>query len=585
MKDPTRTTMFKHHFFLDSLLLLLSFFRPVATGHCQLFPRSVCRKPAPFVPGYNFIGEGVDITTLARKGAYVVDASRWHGPNGTCTLCRNPLMDGQLQRLPLTSVDWRAHGNCHRQVSSSVENSDVDVAHAMAKDVSNDWEIELGLPTEAPNDWQKELGISKARIAFAGSQSQMTLYAHDKSLQDRHSFVKQEISCEYYRLRLQNPPLLSQYFSRALERLPRKSNLEEYQQFINIYGTHYISHVRLGGRVRHLLAVRTCTMALAGFTISKIKDCLNWEVSLGHELLFGSSSLKSKCQELWGAKGWGNFYDIYSGQRTEVVGGDQRVEMLFSQTGEVQRFSEWMETAKTKPGLISFSLLPLHMLLPRTDPRRDLLKQAIVGHISQRALKRDCPQDCPSWSTQNTEKSCTCKCQADAVVNDMCCAWERGRARLSFTISTGANLWGDQFTATDAYVKVFFQDQERRTKVVWNNNNPNWTETVDFGAVTLMDHNPFLVELWDDDVWHDDLLQKCRGNLVAGGGTVGLTCYSRYGHIEFSYLLECGRTLGGPSCYDYVPLQLPTSYFNNTSSPFRALSLSHMFQENFQLQK
>ncbi|XP_060639004.2 perforin-1-like [Anolis sagrei] len=580
MKDPTRTTMSKQHLFLDSLLLLLSFFQPVATGHCQLYPRSTCRKPAPFVPGYNFIGEGVDITTLARKGAYVVDASQWHEPNGTCTLCQNPRMDGQLQRLPLTSVDWRAHGNCDRPVSSSVENSDVDVAHALAKDVSNNWEIELGLHTEASNDWPKELVLSKAQVAFAGSQSRMTLNAYEKSLQDRYSFVMQQISCEYYQLRLKNRPRLSQYFSHALKRLPRKSSLEEYQQFINIYGTHYISHVRLGGRVRHLFAVRTCAMALAGFTISDIENCLKWNVSV-----IGPVSFKSKCRELWGAKGWSNFYDIYSRVGTEVVGGDQQVEMLFSQTGEVQRFSEWMETVKGKPGLISFSLLPLHMLLPRTDPRRNLLKQAIVGHISQRALKRDCPQDCSSWSTQNSEKSCTCKCQADAIVNDMCCAWERGRARLSFTISTGANLWGDYFSAVDAYVKVFFQDQERRTKVVLNNNNPNWTETIDFGDVTLMAHNTFMVELWDADVWHDDLLQKCRGNLVAGRGTVRLICYLRHGHIKFSYLLECGRTLGGPRCYDYVPLQLPTSYFSNSRSPFPALSLSHRFQEDFQLQK
>ncbi|XP_042333300.1 perforin-1-like isoform X2 [Sceloporus undulatus] len=578
--------MSKHHLFLDSVLFFVSLLQPVATGHCQMFNRFICRKPAPFVPGHNFIGEGVDITTLARKGAYVVDTSQWQGVNGTCTLCQNPLMAGQLQRLPLAGVDWRAHGDCHRQVSSSVENSDVDVAHAVARDVNNDWEIELGLPKEAKNDWQVALGLSKAQVAFAGSRSRMTLYAHGKSLQDRYTFVKQEISCKFYRLRLlQSPSLLAQHFSHAVDRLPRTYNLEEYQHFINIYGTHYISHVQLGGRVRHLHAVRTCTMALAGLTLSRVKDCLKWEASLGHEWLLGSSSLNSKCQELWGTNGQGNFYDIYTGQITEVVGGDQRVEMLFSQTGEVQLFLEWMKTVKLKPGLVSFSLLPLHTLLKQTDPRRNLLKRAIMGHIIRRALRRDCPQNCPPWSTQSSDNSCTCTCQADAVVNDMCCAWERGRARLSFTISSGSNLWGDHFTATDAYVKVFFHDQERQTRVIGNNNHPNWSETLDFGVVTLHGYDPFTVELWDKDVWRDDLLQKCRGSLVAGGGPVWFTCYSSHGRIEFSYLLECGRTLGGPSCYDYVPLRLPTSYFSNTSSPIRALSLSRMFKEDYQLQE
>ena len=96
------------------------------------------------------------------------------------------------------------------------------------------------------------------------------------------------------RLRLlQSPSLLAHDFSRAVDRLPRKHNSEEYQHFINTYGTHYISHVQLGGRVRHLLAMRTCTMALWGFTASKLKDCLNLETSVGHDWLFGSFALNS----------------------------------------------------------------------------------------------------------------------------------------------------------------------------------------------------------------------------------------------------------------------------------------------------
>uniref|UniRef100_A0A6J0V651 Perforin-1-like n=1 Tax=Pogona vitticeps TaxID=103695 RepID=A0A6J0V651_9SAUR len=560
-----RAAMLKQHHFLASYLPFL-FLLPSSTdsSHCHVFPGFVCRKHNAFVPGHNLIGEGVDITTLDRKGAYVVDTSQWQGPNGTCTLCRNPLMDGQLQKLPLAGVDWRTHSDCHRQTSSSVENSDMDVANAMAREVINDWKIELGLPTEATNS----LGFSKAQVAFAGSQSQMTIYAHKKSRQDRHVFLRQEVSCKYYRLRLlQSPSLLAHDFSRAVDRLPRKHNSEEYQHFINTYGTHYISHVQLGGRVRHLLAMRTCTMALWGFTASKLKECLNLETSVGHDWLFGSFVLNSKCQKLWGSNAHGNFYDANAGQRIEVVGGDKQVEMTFSTTREIPQFSEWMESAKVNPGLVSYSLLPLHTLLKRTDPKRDLMKQAIADHINQRALRRDCPQKCPPWSS---DESCTCMCQADSITNHMCCARERGMAYLSFYVHSGANLWGDHFTATDAFVKVFFQDQEKRTAIVRNDNNPQWSEILDFGAVTLTGSDSFTLELWDKDVWHDDLLQKCRGNLVAGRGITRLRCYPSHGYVRFSYLLECGRTLAGPSCQDYVPLRLPTSYFNNTNSPFHA---------------
>lgn len=99
-------------------------------------------------------------------------------------------MNGQLQRLPLAAVDWRVHVLCHRQLSSSVEHSDIDVAKALAVDVKNDWKVELGLP--------KEMEV-EARVVLAGSQSQVVIYAHEKTQQDRYSFVRHEVSCEYYR--------------------------------------------------------------------------------------------------------------------------------------------------------------------------------------------------------------------------------------------------------------------------------------------------------------------------------------------------------------------------------------------------
>nr|XP_034993124.1 perforin-1-like [Zootoca vivipara] len=555
--------MSQQRLLLTALLPFLFLLPTTTSSHCQTFHRSACMKQDTFVPGHNYIGEGVDITSLERKGAYVVDTGRWQGPNGTCKLCRNPLMNGHLQKLPLAGVDWQVVRSCHRQVSSSVENLDVDVANTMAMEVKNDWKVDLGLEMEMNNGREEDPGLPKARVAFAGSRSRMAIYAHEKSREDSYSFVRQEVSCAYYRMRLlQRPSLLASHFSRAVARLPRNNNSEEYQHFINIYGTHYISHVQLGGRLRHLLAVQTCKMALWGITASTIQRCLNWGASLGVDWLFGSTSLSSECEDLKRAYSRGILEDADAKQHIEVVGGDKQVEMLFSKAGEAQLFSAWMESAKTKPGLVSYSLLPLHTLLNQRDPRRDLLKQAIVGHINQRALKRDCPQQCPRWSSQSSGEQCTCLCQQDGLNNEMCCAWQRGRARLKFVVVNGSRLWGDHFTATDAYVRILFKGQEMRTSIITDNDNPQWSETLDYGTVTLADHNSFKVQLWDEDVWHDDLLQSCFHRLEAKVGTFRHRCYAPHGYIEYYYLLECGHTLGGPSCQNYVPLRLPTSHFN-----------------------
>lgn len=192
MKNPLSGMMSTMHLFLATCLLFSPLLPARGSSHCQLFPKPTCEQHTGFVPGHNLAGEGIDITTLARKGAYLVDTSQWQDQNGTCTLCRNPLMEGQLQRLPLAGVDWRVRVSCYRQVSGSVEHSDMDVAKAVATEVKNDWKIDLGLPKELES-------VLKVHVAFAGSQSQLAIYARKKAQQDRYSFVRHEVSCEYYR--------------------------------------------------------------------------------------------------------------------------------------------------------------------------------------------------------------------------------------------------------------------------------------------------------------------------------------------------------------------------------------------------
>ncbi|KAH1170748.1 hypothetical protein KIL84_006366 [Mauremys mutica] len=168
--------------------LLLFIFRG-ASSHCHTGTANECEKHTAFMPGHSLIGKGIDVTTMAKKGANLVNSSLWQHEDGTCTLCRNPLQGEQWQRLPLAAVDWRVHISCSRKLSGSVQQSAMGMMESAATPVQNDWKVGLDVPVKPTVNVQ---------VALAGSHSKLASFVVDHTRMDKYSFVSHEVSCGYY---------------------------------------------------------------------------------------------------------------------------------------------------------------------------------------------------------------------------------------------------------------------------------------------------------------------------------------------------------------------------------------------------
>ncbi|KTF71570.1 hypothetical protein cypCar_00047481 [Cyprinus carpio] len=117
---------------------------------CHTGSQAECEK-APFVPGYNLVGEGFDVVTMRRKGAFLINVKS-HMDNGTCTVCKNRFQGGQMQKLPSVVRDWRPFSRCSKQLSSALHHSVDSLMKSSTSLINNNWEMDLSLDDIGKND-------------------------------------------------------------------------------------------------------------------------------------------------------------------------------------------------------------------------------------------------------------------------------------------------------------------------------------------------------------------------------------------------------------------------------------------------
>uniref|UniRef100_A0A3B1JGA0 Perforin 1.9 n=1 Tax=Astyanax mexicanus TaxID=7994 RepID=A0A3B1JGA0_ASTMX len=529
-------------------VVLAAVLPPPTCQSCFQGKAAQCQN-AEFAPGSDLAGEGFDITKMQRKGAFVIDMSTWMTKKKTCTLCKNPYMEGKKQKLPRSVVDWRPSQKCSMKVSSSVYQTSESLLSSSTSSIDNNWKAGLGI------DAVKGAGS----LMLAGSNSKLAEYSMEKTKKDKFSFTSHSVSCGYYSYRVSSHPTLHPELRNELGRLPKKYDHETKHSFyklIDTFGTHYITKVTLGGAVHAVTSIQQCQAALQGLSVDEVKMCLDVEASASvtgtnkatsefhHCHRVEDKTLKKK-----------SFSSSFTDRLTDVIGGHtENAELLFSADKDPAAYKEWLSSLPKHPEILSYSLDSLHELLPKKKPMREHLRNAIKDYILQRGLLKNCSKPCKAGIKTDPKEPCICSCHNNKGVNCDCCPTRRGLAQITVTAVRATGLHGDYLKETDGYVKIFRNGETflGETPVIQKQNSPTWNWDFNLDIKDLSDFSSVRIEVWDrDNKWDDDLLGACEVQLTAG--VRDDFCSLNHGVLHYKLQVTCIPSLSGSLCSEYVP--------------------------------
>uniref|UniRef100_A0A3B5L5R8 MACPF domain-containing protein n=1 Tax=Xiphophorus couchianus TaxID=32473 RepID=A0A3B5L5R8_9TELE len=489
--------------FSSNLELLPQILYQIQVLSCRVGDQREC-DAAPFVPGHNLIGEGFDMVTMQRKGAYVIDMETYLNPNRTCTLCSNQLKGHQLQKVILIMwvLSWYS-----RFLSCSKNVAGISVHRGLF--VLCVFLLSCGGLVTSPECVSPccRYGCS----AITGPLRTLLNYSIEFNYQSSFimfMYIELFAGCLFVpSYRVSTAPPFSSEFLKDLARLPRyynSSTSSHYKDFLHTYGTHYIHQVRLGGYVARVTAARTCLSTLNGMSSN--------DVGKSHILCKKKKKHNPSIKKMYS----------YIHHHYTVISGGNGWSGEFSLThNDSLGFKNWQHTLKDHPDVVFFFLRPIHLLIP-TKTKRVGIKVTATKYLEDNAMESSPREPECTGNTPNLARNC--------------CPQQVLKGTLRVTSIRAWGLSGDYAGATESYVKMSLGSTYYRTDVI-NSDYPYWTVLA--------------VEIWDEDLQYDDLLGSCVRYLSQGDNS--FTCAAESGRFEVQYTLTCDPYLTGERCGQYKP--------------------------------
>lgn len=358
-----------------------------------------------------------------------------------------------------------------------------------------------------------------------------------------------------------NPPLTAEFLS-AVNSLPPYSRNSEgrYRTVIETYGTHYVTKVYLGGKVKSVTSIKTCEASINGLMTTEVSDCLSVEASASFAASVSIKAMYEHCEAKKKKLGhFRSYSSMFNERHTEVTGGNiEGTDVLFESQSKSSVYSNWLKSLKTSPDVVQYDLHPLHMVLPDGHLAATGLKQQVEKYIKNNALKSICSERCQIGQRSSKRDPCACVCSSSSAIMSNCCPTSKGLATLKVFKLYAQGLYGDRWSKTDGSVEVTYGNLVQRTSIISDNDNPVWPEKLTFGTITISMADELKFKVYDKDhYWNSDLLGQCSFQLHSGKKTD--SCMLNHGTLFFSYTAECAPSLGGDKCQEYVAASMTPS--------------------------
>lgn len=146
-------------------------------------------------------------------------------------------------------------------------------------------------------------------------------------------------------------------------------------RFFDKYGTHYVSQVKVGGRLYYYVAVAKSYL--------KNTEKIGTDVTLEFNALLVSGKAQSKAEWSTLTRAWTNNRTVH----IEAVGGTPDTLLLAAPEYDDNRsaiFSKWVDSIKNAPATVDFELRPITALFPAD--KAEVVEQAMNAYFADNLL-------------------------------------------------------------------------------------------------------------------------------------------------------------------------------------------------------